>query len=128
MRRLYKVCAFFLILTWGVVMNAPARAKEDGPLRLETEFRKLEETSGGRLGVSATDTETGWRIQYRADERFPFCSTFKVLLVAAILKKSETEPGLLEKNISYTKKDLVSWSPITKNYLSFMCRCITLQR
>lgn len=118
MRRLCKVCVFFWVLTCGAVISVPAHAKQDAQSRLETEFRKLEDASGGRLGVSATDTETGRRVQYRADERFPFCSTFKTLLVAAILKKSETDTGLLEKNISYSKKDLVSWAPVTQNHLS----------
>lgn len=40
-------------------------------------FAALERAAGGRLGVCAIDTATGRRALHRADERFPFCSTFK---------------------------------------------------
>ncbi|HTT98532.1 MAG TPA: serine hydrolase, partial [Rhizomicrobium sp.] len=44
----------------------------------------IERRAGGRLGVSAFDSQTGHHIRHRADERFPMCSTFKLLLVAAV--------------------------------------------
>ena len=44
-----------------------------------------ERAVGGRLGVAIIDTATGARFAYRGDERFPLCSTFKLLLVGAIL-------------------------------------------
>ena len=59
-----------------------------GPRRfgkLPAAFAQLEETNGGRLGVAVLDTATGERSGYRADERFPMCSTFKFLLASAVL-------------------------------------------
>lgn len=88
-----------------------------------TDFEKnltaLESSVPGRLGVCALDTSNNKLFCYRAKERFPLCSTFKVMDVAAILKKSITNPGLLQKKIVYTKSDLVSeWNPITKQHVT----------
>jgi len=73
----------------------------------------LESAAGGRLGVAAFNTADGAQISHRADERFPFCSTFKVLAVSAILKRSAAESGLLQRRIAYSKDELVAYSPIT---------------
>ena len=72
----------------------------------------------GRLGVFALDTLTGASMGYRADERFPFCSTFKAILAGAILRRSEQVPGLLQQRISYTKRDLIAHSPVTEKHLA----------
>lgn len=82
-----------------------------------TELKALESAAGVRLGVFALDGADGAQIAHRADERFPFCSTFKVILAAAILDRSTREPGLLDRRIDYTKSDLVSWSPVTEKHL-----------
>ncbi len=59
-----------------------------GPLNgLAGELTKIERESGGRLGVAVLDTATGARWGNRADERFPMCSTFKLLAAAAILAR-----------------------------------------
>ncbi|QCP53870.1 class A beta-lactamase [Trinickia violacea] len=88
-----------------------------GPQRnstVQAELAKLEASSGGRLGLAAIDTGSGARLLHRADERFAFCSTFKVIAASAILKRSENEPGLLERRVIYSTQDLVTYSPITK--------------
>jgi beta-lactamase class A len=74
----------------------------------------LEKQSGGRLGVAALNMADGRQLLHRADERFPLCSTFKMMLSAAVLAR---EPALLKKRIRYTKKDLVPNSPVTEQHL-----------
>lgn len=78
----------------------------------------LEADFGGRIGIFAKNTENNQQIQYRADERFPVQSTFKVIAVSAILKKSMADQNFLQQKVTYTKKDLVFWSPITKKHLA----------
>jgi beta-lactamase class A len=73
----------------------------------------LETASNGRLGVAAIDTAGGARILYRAQERFPLCSTFKVVAVSAVLKRASAQHGLLHQRVAYAKEDLVAYSPIT---------------
>jgi beta-lactamase class A len=77
----------------------------------------LETSSGGRLGVAAWSSADHTKLDYRADERFPVCSTSKVLIASAILKRSEKEAGLLEQRIHYTKSDLVAYSPVTERHV-----------
>ncbi|MGQ5522298.1 class A beta-lactamase [Chitinimonas sp. PSY-7] len=84
----------------------------------QSRLAALETVSGGRLGVAALNSANGELLVHRADERFPFCSTFKVMASAAILKHSETRSGFLEKLITYTKDDLVNYSPITEKHIS----------
>ena len=74
----------------------------------------IEKRAGGRLGVSVFDTESGRRIRHRADERFPMCSTFKLLLVAAMLNRIEN--GLEQDStwLTYTPNDLLEYAPVTR--------------
>ena len=80
-------------------------------------LKELETASGGRLGVSAINTANHAEIQYRQNERFPFCSTFKVIGVAAILQESTEKSNLLQQRIHYKQDDLVTYSPITEQHL-----------
>lgn len=80
-------------------------------------LRELERKSGGRLGVVVIDTGSGKRVGYRDDERFPFCSTFKVMLSGAILARSGKENDLLARHIRYTSTDMVNYSPITQKHV-----------
>jgi len=77
----------------------------------------LEQAAGGRLGVSALDTASGTAIAYRADERFPFCSTFKFILVGAVLARSQQHSDLLQRRVHYRREDLVHYSPISEQHV-----------
>lgn len=84
---------------------------------VEAELAALEKASGGRLGVDAVDIGLGRRISYRAHERFPLCSTFKLMLTGAVLAASVRQRDLLERRIAYARDDLVSHSPITGKHV-----------
>lgn len=84
---------------------------------LKSQFETLEKQSGGRLGVTVLDTSDGSKYSWRGNERFPLCSTSKVMVVAAILKKSESNPGLLNKKIHINKSDMVNYNPITQKHI-----------
>lgn len=79
------------------------------------EITRIETESGGRLGLAAFDTGRQIQLSYRGDERFPMCSTFKVLAASSILAR---EPALLAKRIRYTKDDLVPYAPVTEKHLA----------
>ncbi|WP_036497199.1 class A beta-lactamase [Nocardia aobensis] len=87
------------------------------PLAAEslTEFRDLEARLHGRLGVYALDTGTGRAVEYRPDERFPYCSTFKALAAGALL--STLPPAELDRRVTYTRADLVPNSPVTEQHV-----------
>ncbi|RKU04795.1 PenA family class A beta-lactamase [Burkholderia sp. Nafp2/4-1b] len=80
-------------------------------------FASLERAAGGRLGVCAIDTASGRRALHRADERFPFCSTFKAMLSAAVLAQSVEHPGLLQQRVTYGQADLVNYSPVSSKHV-----------
>ena len=84
-------------------------------VRLEREARRLEQASGGgRLGVAVLDSGGGDRFAWRGDERFPMCSTFKLLLAAATLKRVERGEERLSRRIAIRKADLVPWAPFAE--------------
>ncbi|WP_010292176.1 class A beta-lactamase [Clostridium senegalense] len=78
-----------------------------------SEFSQLENDYDVKLGVYALDTETGKEVIYRADDRFAYCSTFKVLVAGSVLKQDTLEQ--LNQVIKYNEEDVISYSPITKN-------------
>jgi beta-lactamase class A len=69
---------------------------------------------GGRIGVAAVDTGTGRHIEYKANERFPMCSTFKVLAAAAVLKLVDEGKEQLDRMVAYGKEDILEYAPVTK--------------
>ena len=78
----------------------------------------IEEREGGRLGAAVIDTETGWTLEHRADERFPMCSTFKLLAAAAALKRVDDGADRLDRVIAYGPGDLLDYAPIAKTHLA----------
>jgi len=80
----------------------------------EEQFAAIERGIGGRLGVAALNTATGRRLDYRANERFDLCSTFKLLLAACILQAVDAGTEDLKRRISYGTKDLLEYAPVTR--------------
>ncbi len=84
------------------------------------ELEKIESDSEGRLGVFAVNIENGHVVKYRSDEAFPTGCTSKVIGVAAVLKKSMSNPTLLSQHVKYSEEDLGfgRWNPVTQKHLS----------
>ncbi|SEG34081.1 beta-lactamase class A [Bryocella elongata] len=83
----------------------------------ESEMKTLEGASGGRLGVAMYQPSTGARHGYRAAERFPMCSTSKLLAVAAMLHVIDREQDHLDRPIIFSKRDIAGYSPATSSKL-----------
>ncbi|WP_396022441.1 class A beta-lactamase Bla1 [Bacillus cereus group sp. BfR-BA-01379] len=79
------------------------------------EFSQLEKKFDARLGVYAIDTGTNQTIAYRPDERFAFASTYKALAAGVLLQQNSTNK--LNEVITYTKDDLVEYSPVTEKHV-----------
>lgn len=82
----------------------------------EQRLARLESASGGRLGVQAIDTGSDRRIAHRASERFPMCSTFKFVVAAAALHRTDAD-AFLRRTLVYTAADIVPHSPITEPHV-----------
>jgi beta-lactamase class A len=72
-------------LAAGFTAERARAAPESAPRGHAERLQQLEKQSGGRLGIAVLDTQSGQRFGQRAEERFPMCSTFKLLAVAAVL-------------------------------------------
>ncbi|HHL2500451.1 TPA: class A beta-lactamase BlaA [Yersinia enterocolitica] len=88
------------------------------PGSLDKQLAALEHSAKGRLGIAMINTGNGTKILYRGAQRFPFCSTFKFMLAAAVLDQSQSQPNLLNKHINYHESDLLSYAPITRKNLA----------
>jgi beta-lactamase class A len=82
---------------------------------LTPELVRIEAGSGGRLGVAVHDTGSGRRYGLRQTERFPMCSTFKVLACGAVLAGVDTGRQDLGRRIRFDASDVVTYSPVTKD-------------
>ncbi|MDN7489231.1 PEN family class A beta-lactamase, Bcc-type [Burkholderia sp. AU45274] len=97
--------------------TAAAAAAAVTPAAAGQMLAELERSAGGRLGVCAIDIATGRRVEHRQNERFPFCSTFKAMLSAAVLAQSVERPALLQQRVTYTQADLVNYSPVSGKHV-----------
>jgi beta-lactamase class A len=110
----------FVFASAAVVLHRPASAqgRRQPFAHLQEEFGRIEQDSGGRLGVAVLDTGSGAAATHRADERFPMCSTFKFLAAAAILNRVDAGREKLDRTITFGRADIVPNSPTTSAHLS----------
>lgn len=79
----------------------------------EARLRAIEAGTGGRLGVSVAG-EGITPLSWRADERFPLCSTFKVLSTAAVLARIDAGAERLDRALPLREADLLSYAPVSR--------------
>lgn len=97
--------------------SRPAPAPTASPAEgTDAAFADLERAVGARLGVFARETGSGAVVAYRAGERFPLCSTHKVLAAAAVLRR-EGVAGL-GRRVTYTQADVLSYAPVTAAHVA----------
>jgi beta-lactamase class A len=104
--------SFVSVLTAAVVVPSVSRS-DAAPGAATARLAALETHTGGRLGVHALATTARRTLGHRAGERFPMCSTFKVLLTAAVLARVDGGEEHLDRPIAYGKRDLLAYAPIT---------------
>ncbi|KAF5406773.1 MAG: Beta-lactamase [Candidatus Udaeobacter sp.] len=102
----------FLLLTF--LAASAASGENDAASRIAA----IETRIGGRIGVAAVDTSNDKHLDYRAEERFPMCSTFKFLAAAAVLKRVDEKKERLERFVPYNAKDILEYAPVTKEHLN----------
>ncbi|MFV2103205.1 class A beta-lactamase [Micromonospora sp. LOL_024] len=94
--------------------TSPSSSATVAPVAVD--FAPLEKEFDARLGVYAVDTGTGRSVSHRADERFAYASTCKALAAGAVLAATSTEE--LDRIVTYSRDDLVTYSPITEQHLA----------
>ncbi len=114
--RLYRsqiVALLFLILFFSSRSVVQASENEE----IAKEFAVLEAKTKSRIGVAAFDVSTKRRVEYRAEEPFLMCSTFKTLAVAAILKRVDENKEKLDRFVKYGEADLLTYAPVTRTHV-----------
>ena len=101
----------FLLLTF--LAASAASGENDAATRMAA----IETRIGGRIGAFALDTANNKHVDYRAEERFPMCSTFKFLAAAAVLKRVDEKKEKLERFVPYGAKEILEYAPVTKEHL-----------
>jgi len=81
-------------------------------------WASLEARVGGRLGVFGVNSGNGRTFGWRADERFPMCSTFKGLLAGAVLARVDARRERLDREVQLSPADMVAHAPVTSRYLA----------
>ncbi|MFB9123981.1 class A beta-lactamase [Paraburkholderia dipogonis] len=97
----------------GVAVQGRELAKADA---IRRRLAEIEAASGGRLGVSIVDTTSGLHAGLRTDERFPMCSTFKMLVAGAVLARTDRGEENLQRRVVFSQSDVVSNSPATSKH------------
>jgi beta-lactamase class A len=82
-----------VLVALAFLAGSAAFAENDPAARIAA----IEARMGGRIGIAALNTGSGKRLDYRAEERFPMCSTFKFLAAAGVLKRVDEGKEKLER-------------------------------
>jgi len=117
LKRVTSLSPLFAVL----LVTHNARATNQTPTDTavaEKRIAAIEMRLGGRLGVAVLDTGRSRRLEHRADERFPMCSTFKLLAAAAVLHRVDEKKEQLTRFIPYTKSDLLEHAPVTREHVN----------
>ncbi len=92
----------------------PSRQHRAADKAFARELERIEQGVGGRLGVAVLDAGTGSGIDHRGEERFPMCSTFKLLLAAQVLHRAQQGEERLARRVHYARSQLVPYSPASE--------------
>jgi beta-lactamase class A len=119
---MYRHCRrSFLAGLAATAASVHARAAPSAEERVALANKRLasiEAREGGRLGVFVRDTATGSTLAHRADERFPMCSTFKLLAAAAALKRVDEGAERLDRIMPFGPNDLLDYAPIARTHVA----------
>jgi len=107
----------FLAIGSLAAFGLPALSQPKGLFQsLPRLLAQLEKSCSGRLGVAVLDTGTGKMAGHRTDERFAMCSTFKMLLAAAVLQRADLGRDHLGRTVDIPPKPLLFNSPLTEEH------------
>ncbi|WP_407471777.1 class A beta-lactamase [Xanthomonas campestris pv. raphani] len=113
----------FLSMTGASVLIAASRPSQAVSLvaspiaELRYKWAEIERGSGGRLGIGLLNSDTGWHIGQRENERFPMCSTFKFVLAAAVLQRVDKGELRLTQQIKIRASDMLEHAPVTERHV-----------
>jgi beta-lactamase class A len=112
-----------LIQTLVILLIATnVQASQSDQTTIEHKLHWLEQKYKLKIGVYAFDTNSEKVIAYHAQDRFPFQSTAKFMVVSALLSNKNK---VLQQEVVIQPQDLVFWHPISGQYVH---QAVTLQK
>ncbi|MEM8890491.1 MAG: serine hydrolase, partial [Bacteroidota bacterium] len=97
---------FLLFLAFFLLIPATHHAQEGNSGRLKGEIQRLEELSGGRVGVGIIHLESGKEFFYNKDVVFPMASTYKIPVAVKMLQLVEVGKLSLDSMVTIGAKDI----------------------
>ncbi|MBV9647298.1 MAG: serine hydrolase [Candidatus Eremiobacteraeota bacterium] len=79
---------------------------------LQAEIERAALASTGTVGVFARSMAPGPAIEYHAGEPFPTASVIKLVILVALYRRAERDPGLLSRQIVTPDSEVVDGSPL----------------
>jgi beta-lactamase class A len=95
--------------------DTPAADVGGGPVQVEPiDLSGLEARDGARLGFAVHDMGSGRVLSWRGQERFVYCSTFKMFLAAATFLRVQAGEERLDRQLPITQADMINHAPVTE--------------
>lgn len=99
-----------------LALNALKADAASGEIDIEARLAEIEAAVQGRLGVGILDTQTGAFYGRHENERFPLCSSFKLLAAAMVLERVDRGLEKLDRRVVFGPDEVVNYSPVTKEH------------
>ena len=103
-----------LVAGLPLLAATPIRAAPDRFAPLRRAIARIERDAGGPIGVALIDTGSGARFEHRAQQRFPLCSTFKLLLAARLLAGADRQEWAMNERLPVRREDMLNNAPFTE--------------
>ncbi|WP_156255965.1 class A beta-lactamase [Sandarakinorhabdus oryzae] len=103
-----------LVAGLPLLAAAPVLAAPDRFAPLRRAIPLIERSAGGPIGIALLDTSSGARFSHRAQQRFPLCSTFKLLLAARLLHGADRKLWSMTDRLPIRREDMLFNAPFTE--------------
>lgn len=117
----------FMVITTVVLTMSINAIHASNKNSFSLTLQRLEKQYQRRIGLYVYDSNSGQILAHRAQERFPYQSTFKYLVAAALLAKDQNYQ-MLNKKIKIKKADIIFWSPVSHHCIQQSCSLKTLSK
>lgn len=108
----------FAAVTSAYITSACAHRFASVQREFTAAMAAIQERIGGRVGAYLLDTQSQMELAFNARERFAMCSTFKLLLAAAVLRRVDAGTLTLDHKLPLRPEDMVAHAPVTSLHLA----------
>ena len=110
--------ALFTAVASTYIASACAHRSTSSQRDFAVSIAAIQARLGGRVGVYVLDTQSQLELAFNARERFAMCSTFKLLLAAAVLRRVDAGTLTLDQKLPVRREDMVAHAPVTSLHLA----------